>query len=386
MNNADQESNARDGLRLRWQGGVSALTSQLKTIAAASGLRGPRHRLKAKLDARLAYWESPDAPSEVKALESLSSNKLLMRRYVKSLGLRLPEIYSDAGDVNAIDFASLPERVVIKPHDGWYSDAVMLIDGERELLSGAAVPRAALPDFCRKTFASARFVRNSRIIIEEFVQDYDRRFAIPRDFKICVAGGKAWVVQVIDRNGPKAGRNHSAYSRDWTQFADPFHTAYLTGPSVPRPPFLAELISASELVASDLGAFLRLDFYITSNGPVFGEITIYPAAGFGFTQFGASYFCRLMDRFPDQIRTDLAAHVAWASATGEGDIAAGRGSDRSCLQDELPVWVPTEDNPPLEPGPADLGTPLAKKIREPSKLSLRRLGNTSKRQAKSDGR
>ncbi len=291
---------------------VSRLKSRLKAVAAASGLRGPQPKLKAKLDARLAYWESPDAPAEVKALEALSSNKLLMRRYVKSLGLRLPEIYADAADLNAIDFANLPDRVVIKPHNGWDSDAVMVIDGERELMSGTTVPRGALPEFCRKTFASARFAREPRIIVEEFVQDYDRRFAIPRDFKVFVAGGKACVVAVIDRNGPKAERSDSFYSRDWTKFADAFLTAYLPGSYVPQPPHLAELIYASELMASDLGAFLRLDFYLTSSGPVFGEITIYPAAGAGYTSFGARYLCDLMDRFPDRIPADLASrHGAW---------------------------------------------------------------------------
>ncbi len=214
MNDVDQEKKAQDGLRVRSRRIVSGLKSRLKAVAAASGIRGPQRKLKAKLDARLAYWESPAAPSEVKALESLSGNKLLMRRYVKSLGLRLPELYSEVGDLNAIDFAKLPDRVVIKPHNGWDSDAVMVIDGERELMSKATVPRATLPEFCRKRFASAKYAREPRIIVEELVQDYDRRFAIPRDFKVFVAGGKAWVVYVVDRNSS----TWSFYSRDWTKF------------------------------------------------------------------------------------------------------------------------------------------------------------------------
>src|SRR5208283_1775748 len=200
---------------------VAGLKLKLRAIAATFGLRGPQDELRAKLNAKRAYWfETPDAPNEVKALAALASNKLLMRRYVKSLGLRLPEIYWDVGDLDAINFADLPDRIVIKPHNGWDSDAVMLIDGERELFLGATVPRAALPDFCRKTLASAKFAREPRIIVEEFVQDYDRQFAIPRDFKIFVAGGRAWVVQVIDRNGPKNQRSSSFYTGDWTKFTD----------------------------------------------------------------------------------------------------------------------------------------------------------------------
>ena len=285
---------------------MAGLESKLRAIAATFGLRGPRAKLMAKLNARRAYWfYTPDAPSEVKALAALATDKLLMRRYVKSLGLRLPEMYWDVGDVDAINFASLPYRTVIKPNNGAGSDAVMLIDGERELLSGAAVPRATLPDFCRNTLASARIARESRIIVEEFVQDYDRQFAIPRDFKVYVAGGRAWVVQVIDRNGPKVQRSHSFYTRDWTKFADAFQTSYLPGPPIPPPPLLPKLVSAAELMACDLGAFLRLDFYLTSNDPIFGEITWSPFDGVGFTRFGARYMCRLMDSFPDKIRADL---------------------------------------------------------------------------------
>jgi len=284
---------------------AARLKSKVKAIAARFGLRGPQDKLKARIEAKRAYWfGTPHAPSEVKALAALATNKLLMRRYVKSLGLRLPEMYCDVGHVDAINFASLPNRIVIKPHNGTECDAVMVIDGEKELFSGATVPRTALPDFCRKTIAAARFA-GPRIIVEEFVQDYDRQFAIPRDFKVYVAGGKAWVVQVIDRNGPKAQRSHSLYARDWTRFDDAFQTSYLPKPPIPTPPLLPELISAAESMACDLGAFLRLDFYLSSNGPIFGEITWSPFGGWGFTQFGAHYMCHLMDSFPDRIRADL---------------------------------------------------------------------------------
>lgn len=286
------------------------LESKLRAIAATFGIHGPRYTLKAKLTAKGAYWfGTPDAPSEIKAVAALASNKLVMRHYVRSLGLRLPEIYWEVGDMDAINFASLPDRIVIKPHNGWDSDAVMLIDGERELLSGAAVPRAALPDFCRKMLGSARFAKEPRIIVEEFVQDYDRQFAIPRDFKIYVAGGKAQIVQVIDRNAPKGKRSHSFYTRDWTKFEDAFQTSYLPGPAIPAPPLLPKLVSAADLVASDVGAFLRLDFYLTSDGPVFGEITWNPFNGLGFTHFGARYMCHLMDRYPERIRADLSNRV-----------------------------------------------------------------------------
>jgi hypothetical protein len=276
-------------------------------LAGRIGLRGPQVKLQTKLRAKGIYWyHTPDAPSEVKAVATLASDKLAMRRYVKSLGLRLPEIYQDVGDVDAINFANLPDRVVVKPHNGWDGDAVILIDGDRELFSGTAVPRATLPEFCRKTFASAKYADRPRIIVEELVRDYEPQFAIPRDFKVHVAGGKAWVIQVSDRNGPKSQWRHSFYTSDWTRFTDPFQTNNRPGPLMPPPPFLPQLLSEAELMAKDLGAFLRLDFYLDPQGPVFGEITWNPFNGVGFTPLGARYLCDLMDNYPDKIRPDLA--------------------------------------------------------------------------------
>ena len=130
----------------------------------------------------------------------------------------------------------------------------------------------------------------------------DARPVLPISFQDCqYSSGRS------RRNGPKVQRSHSFYTRDWTKFADAFQTTYLPGPPIPPPSLLPKLISAAELIACDLGAFLRLDFYLTSNGPIFGEITWNPFNGEGFTHFGARYMCHLMDSFPDKIRADLSS-------------------------------------------------------------------------------
>lgn len=256
--------------------------------------------LRSKFAARLRYWwKDPLAPAEVKAIGSLI-NKRVMRQYIRTLGIDLPEIYFDVASLREIDFANLPDAVVIKPSNGSNSDGVMLIAGEAELLSGVTIPRAKLREFCERVLASTPRAAE-RILVEEFLRDYDPRFVIPRDFKVHVAGGRAWVIQVIDRNPPKGQRNHSFYTREWDKIEDPFLTAYRPGPPVPRPALLPELLEFAELIARDTGVFLRLDFYLTTRGVVFGEFTADPASGIGFTSFGEQYLCELMDCFPDAI-------------------------------------------------------------------------------------
>jgi hypothetical protein len=283
------------------------ISTPIVALARAFYFRRQQRRLKDKLHTRWIYWfEMPDTPSEVKALAAIATNKLLMRQYVRSIGLRLPNLYAAVSDVTEIDFTELPDRIVLKPHSSWNSGGVMLIDKDRDLLSGIPVPRSELPELCRRKIATADLVdAPAQIMVEEFVSDYDPRFSVPRDFKVYVAGGRAWVIRVIDRNGPKASRTHSFYSRDWARIRDPFQTNYLPGPTIPKPPLLHDLILAAERMAVDLGAFLRLDFYLTADGPVFGEITWNPSGGTGFTEYSARYLSDLMDRFPDQIRRSL---------------------------------------------------------------------------------
>jgi hypothetical protein len=256
--------------------------------------------LVVRFNARVKHWwEDPSAPPEIRGLGSVAGDKRVMRRYIGAMGLNLPQMYFDVPTLDAIDFRALPHAFVIKPDNCWSGKGVMLIVGEAELLTGAAVPRSTLPEFCQRVFASTHFESAPRILVEEFLHDYDPRFVIPRDFKVYVAGGRAWIVQVIDRNGPEERRNHIFYTRDWIKIEDHFQTGYKPGPAVVKPALLPDLLEAAELVAGDTGVFARLDFYLTTRGIVFGEFTAVPFHGAGFTPFGEQYLCELMDRFPD---------------------------------------------------------------------------------------
>jgi hypothetical protein len=263
----------------------------------------PIVRLESLLAARNAYWwRDPAAPDEVKAVASLVASKRTMRRYIAAMGIRLPRLYYDAACVDEIHFNSLPDRVVIKPDGGWDSDAVMLFDGDRELLSGKVISHYQRAAFCREALNKARFVKpDAPLLVEEFVKDYDEHFAIPRDFKIYVAGGHAHVVQVIDRNPVKGQRSGSFYTPHWIRIEDQFQTCYKPGPDVVKPEALPALIDNAEKIAKNIGAFLRLDFYIDAEGPVFGEFTSHPFAGLNYTAYGERYLIDLMHRFPDSI-------------------------------------------------------------------------------------
>lgn len=256
---------------------------------------------------RLACWYKgasphPDPEAQKRRLYIASlANKSQMHDYARARGIPLPLLHAEVAVVDGLDFATLPERLVVKPNNSADADCVMLFADGIEHFSGRAVPPEQRADFVRSAFAAGRFITpRTTILAEEFVRDHDPAYTIPRDYKVYVAGGRAYVILVVDRNHPRGQWTQSFYSRDWTPMDDIFQTSLPQGPVSPPPPRLAELLALAEKIAVDIGCFMRLDFYITPERVVFGEFASYPDAGCDYTPFGDRMLCGLMDAFPDE--------------------------------------------------------------------------------------
>jgi hypothetical protein len=110
-----------------------------------------------------------------------------------------------------------------------------------------------------------------RILVEELLLDGDR---VPPDYKLYVFDGRVHVVQVeMDRFGE---HRRNLYTPQWEPI-DVEH-GYPRGPEVPRPPALERLIAVAERLGEGLD-FVRVDLYNLGERIVFGELTIYPVAG-----------------------------------------------------------------------------------------------------------
>ena len=262
---------------------------------------------KERMDNRLARWYKGASPhtnlekqERQKFLASLV-NKSSMYAYVSRLGLRLPKQFAESVTPDGFAFSSLPSRVVIKPNNNADSKGVMLFENDRELLSGDAVSLDERAAYVARVCKRDRIFDKpgTRLIAEEFMPDHDPAFAVPRDFKVFVAGGRARLIQVIDRNPEKKLRTNSFFDRDWTFIEERIKKNYLMGPAYPRPPHLEALLADADRIARDIGVFYRLDFYLTATGPVFGEFTSYPSAGMAFTPFGDRLMCEMMDMDAD---------------------------------------------------------------------------------------
>jgi FkbM family methyltransferase len=278
---------------------------------------------KQRMDERLKEWyQQKVAPAQLSqdvvnvlktAPETLSSQQLSRRKYVASLvnksvmhsyakenNIPLPRRYTETASFEEIDFGNLPANVVVKPNNSADSDCVMLFYNNEELFTKTQVASSDRAAFVLNKFKQGRFTnQQTKLIIEEYIEDYDPQYVIPRDFKVYVAGGVAHLIQVIDRNGAKSTWNHSFYDRNWCYVSETFQTTYRPGPIVHSPPLLNELLLLADRIACDIKCFMRLDFFISRRGVIFGEFTSYPFAGLGFTPYGNNFLCQLMDRFPD---------------------------------------------------------------------------------------
>jgi len=265
----------------------------------------PNTEFKRRMDDRLNRWykgmnphEDPKQQQRRQYVAGLV-NKTSMFKYAHRLKLPLPERFAEVDSLDALDCRALPERVVVKPNNAANNDGVLLFDGTREVFTNDTVALRDRAEYIRNRYHDSGILKpNSRIIAEEFIQDFDPQYTIPRDFKVYVAGGRPWVIQVVNRQGPKAQWSHRYYSQDWIAY-DHFQRENSLAPEIECPLHFNSLMELSTRIAQDIGCFMRVDFYITTERVVFGEFTSYPNAGLQFTEIGNNVLCDLMDRYPD---------------------------------------------------------------------------------------
>jgi hypothetical protein len=252
---------------------------------------------------RLARWyhnedphPDPDHQRHRKFLASLT-NKTVMERYMRGMNVPMPALYFDHKPLAEVNFRELPRRVVIKPNNGASNKGVALLNGRRNLMNGDRFLFTSRENYIWSFWEREGLLKTGggKLIAEEFLQDFDSKYAIPRDFKVYAVNGRSQLFQIVDRNPRRKPLNLSFYTRDWTYIETPINSRFPPGPRYERPDSLDELLEISDRISADLKAFMRLDFFLTARGPVFGEFTSYPSAGLDYTPYGDHLMCSMMD-------------------------------------------------------------------------------------------
>lgn len=212
-------------------------------------------------------------------------DKFLVREFVKEMGCEniLNTLIWDGFNPNDIPFGSLPKKCVIKVTHG--STFNIICTDTTKLNREATVKR------CNK-WLNAKFLKcygewfygieRPRVIVEDFIESTDDEQL--RDYKVYCFNGKPVMISVhIDRF---TNHKEALFDCGW-HLLEGLHT----GPGcaereIAKPICLDEMLRHARALSQPFH-FARVDFYITNNRPIFGEITFTDGAGFDrFSSYG----------------------------------------------------------------------------------------------------
>lgn len=222
------------------------------------------------------------------------SNKLNAKEFAQLNGCKTATLYWKGRDVEQIDFSALPAQYVIRPTRGSGCTGVFIMNNGLNLFDNkhyAPEEIRSLLKECVNEFP------NQNVLVEEFLQNEAGEYEIPVDYKFYCFNGKIAGLGVINRLGPLKG-TCSFFNEHWIPiepltFSYPYD--YRSGQVKPK--CFDEMVEQVKKLSKIYGIFVRLDFYATSKGAVFGEFTPTPGLGRGFTKFGQKLFTAYWDEY-----------------------------------------------------------------------------------------
>lgn len=211
-------------------------------------------------------------------------DKLAVRNYIgeRAPALKFPRILWTGTDPEAIPYAELPERFVIKPS---HRSGDVLFVNSRE-----SHERARVVAECRRwlTLPYGRSRREwayqdlqGRLMVEELLEtDPDRRFA--RDYRCHVVNGT--VAAILINLGQVADMIHrfvgEALVFDRAGRRLPYRRLFDERQvrASFEPSGSTQMVAAAEALGKDID-YVRVDFYLIDQAVYFNELTVYPGSG-----------------------------------------------------------------------------------------------------------
>lgn len=217
------------------------------------------------------------------------NNKWNAREFAIRHGARPPELYWWGRDPDEIPFEKLPPRFVVRATSGTACARVLALADGVDLLTGRLYPR-------REQLATLRHwidtgFSRTRLLVEEFIVSGSGSLELPPDYKVHVFGDHIGAVQVVRRHG--AGRStwrQRFYTEKWEPFDDPLNTFNPQDSTTPPPECLDDILRSARRLGRAFGAYVRVDFYASPRGAVFGEFAPTPYQGEHFTPYANAYF------------------------------------------------------------------------------------------------
>lgn len=178
-----------------------------------------------------------------------------------------------------IDFDELPNQFVLKTTHGGGGGGVVICKDKLKL-NRSEVVKKLKRSFTQDIYKSLREwpYKNvpKRILAEQYMEDNITHET--RDYKIFNFNGVSKVVQMDYNRFVKHMKK--LYSSEWDEFDFEFHYPTDKNAKFDKPATLIEMLELAKKLSEDI-PFLRTDFYCINGKTYFGELTFYPASGFG---------------------------------------------------------------------------------------------------------
>ncbi len=176
-----------------------------------------------------------------------------------------------------IDFTSLPNQFVLKcTHDS----GGLVICKDKSMLNIEDARRKINDSLKRDYYLNGREwpYKNvpRRIIAEKYMSKSDG--SIPEDYKVLNFNGNPGIIQVdLDRF---INHKKKLFLPNWTELNFDFNYPTEKEYSLKKTDTLNEMLGLARKLSKEF-SFLRTDFYVIDDRIYFGELTLFPASGFG---------------------------------------------------------------------------------------------------------
>lgn len=178
-----------------------------------------------------------------------------------------------------IDFQTLPSQFVLKcTHD---SGGIVICKDKKKLdieAAGKKIDKSLKNNYFYHAREWPYKNIEPRIICEKYMVD-ESGFDL-KDYKLMCFNGKVKCTFVCSNRNSGGGMNIDIFDNNWAlmPFGRPGHPN--SANLIAKPKNFDQMLKIAEALSKDM-PFLRVDFYEINDKLYFGELTFYPASGFG---------------------------------------------------------------------------------------------------------
>ncbi|ALO33664.1 hypothetical protein CMT41_02250 [Colwellia sp. MT41] len=213
------------------------------------------------------------------ALLPIAADKIKSKAFVKNIAenLYIPKTIWESGnadDIDNLDWDELPNDYVFKANHT--SQTIEIIK------NGNHLPKKKMKSLANKWLKHDQASSLGewayqnippKVFIEEFL-DFDGKE--PDDYKFFVYHGQVHFIQLDSDRFTNHTRN--MFDKSWNEL-DFDYSCLRKNPTPAKPHFLDSMVDIAEKIGDNFD-FVRVDLYWYNDMVTFGELTIYPGAGF----------------------------------------------------------------------------------------------------------